>query len=170
MPDKYPEPKGLDEVHPLTKTARAKLEAAMLERSILTYGFSWAKLRAMLDEVLGGATDDEIANLLTPCIVATTADEAEVLRSSLNDTILQGLKDCDLRSIRHNDPFGNPKDFIKMTSSSSSFSKQTAMDILVAEYKLPAKELSVVWDRATTKKPYTVLQVRNVKEKDGEDD
>lgn len=143
---------------------RASLDRAMQERTVLGYGFSWAKLRAMLDSVTGGVTDDEAANLLLPCVAAFTSDDADALKTKLSATILAELKACNLKTIRHHDPFGSIKDFMQVSSSSSSFNKQTAMDLLVADYNIPAKEISQVWRRATTSKPYTSLQVRNVKE------
>ena len=156
----YVAPSTLNDIE---KKQRAKLEAAFMERAVLAYAFSWTKLTRMLKAA--GWNQDEIRQRLCSCIAAYRDEDEKALREELNETIAGEFQLSGVSTVRHHDPFGRPKDFIVMQGTSTSFSKQTAMDLLVAECKVPAKKIADIWERATSKSKFTTIQARDVREK-----
>lgn len=160
-------PAILDDV---PKKQRAKLKAAMMERAVLGYSFSWEKLVDTLEDRFGIEPED-IAGLLVQCIASFNDKDTKEIRDRLTEEIAQVLAQEEIKTLRQPDPFGRVKDFVLLHSTSSSFSQQRAMDLGVQKYGLKATMLETLFKEATTKTPYTTITVRDVKDKgEGEED
>lgn len=143
----------------IPKKHRNKLQAALLERAVLAYAFSWKKLSALLEGA--GLPPEELQS----CIVAYNDEDERKVRDQINEVIAEELAANDLTALRHADPFGRLKDFLLIHSTTSSFSKQTAMDLLVAECRVPAAVVANIWERSTKKSPIIMVQARDAKDR-----
>jgi len=141
---------------------RRKLQQLLHERSVLGYSFSWRALVKVLDAF--GLKEEEVAVVLEQSIAAYTDTEERKIKDELNNEIAAIYEEHGVKSMRDTDPFGRAKDYLYFESTSTSFSKDSAIKIGVSRYKIPAKTMADIFEAATTRKPFVTLQVREVKE------
>lgn len=106
----------------LPKAERAKAQRLMFERAVLQYRFSFEKLLEHMSE------ED-----LQQCVIAWGEDEEKKVKADLNDQLLTIFTNNGIdRTLRFEDPFGRPKDYMAYEGTSTSFSQGRAMPLLVA--------------------------------------
>jgi hypothetical protein len=149
---------------------RTKLKQLIYERAMIGYVFSYEKLVNAMNEALNGRNVD-IVWLIQSAIVAWDDNAAKELKDKLNEQISAIFSENGIeKTLRHEDPFGNAKDIIYMSSTASSFSKESAAQIALADYGIPAATFQEILARATIKTPYVTVQCRNVKDDGTVDD
>lgn len=152
------------------RAQRAELKKLLDERAVMQYTFSYAKLASLLEKL----DCPDIPAALLKCIVAFKEEDAKSTKEGINDDIQAlfmeaGLAASESGAITLNepDPFGRMKDFIYMRSTSTSFSKQACIDMLIRRFKLDAEAVLSVFDhpKVTEKKPFATVQARDHKDK-----
>lgn len=154
------------------KADREKLRALLYERSVAKYAFSYRRLAKLLDSL----DCPELNDALAACILGYGEEEIKAVVDDLNERIQAIYSINDLQASESGsitmleaDPFGRFKDFIFMSSQSSSFSQDRAIDALVLKYgKLGVKatDIKAIFESpaVTKKKPYVTVQARDHKE------
>lgn len=151
----------------VVKNKRAALRELFYERAVAKYSFSYKRLAALLDSL----NCEDINQELKACVLGFSDEDTKTAVEDMNDRIqaiyaVSDLQESETGSVTvlAEDPFGRVKDYILISSSSSSFSKDTCIDGLVRRFKLKATEVMEVFQAATKSKPYVTLQARDHRE------
>lgn len=148
------------------KKQRREMQELLWEKAVLSYSFSYKKLRSMLAEA-GVDEDDTAAQLLQDCITAFDAKQLEQAKEDINDRIAEILLDIDQTSLRAPDPFGKEKDLSMFPSQSTSFSRDKALQV-APTFGVTAETLNRIFDRATSKKDIVIIKLQAVRKKEDE--
>lgn len=152
----------------IDKKQRVSLTHLLHEKAILGYAFSYEKLRQELWVKLLKRHDmeeDEFVVILQNCVAAFNDEAERKYKDEINDGISAIFSENGIKTLRDSDPFGREKDFIYFESTSSHFSRDKAVEIAVAKYRISAEKMTSILEEATTKRPFVTIQARDVKEK-----